>query len=379
MRVLIFEPSLAGHHLEYLHHIYEGASERPDNEFIFAVPCQEWVKMKDKCTWPESKNISFTMLDDSDCQNLGRGSMLAQTWRLSRYVRRIVFQCNADCVFMISLAGAIPFLPLMLPSRIKLSGIIYKIYLRESKGWISQFIDKIRYSIMAHNNSVNNVFILNDPNSTQILNKTYHTNRFVTLPDPIPKVDVARLVDLRSELCIEPESDVFLHFGAMEERKGTLEILRALCIMNKNTLAEKTFIFAGCVGSSIKEVFYCLVEKARRAGANIIVKDEFCSFDYLHSLCKIANCILIPYLFTSLSSGALGYSALHETPVIGPRNGLIGELIENNGLGLTIETIDPEHIAEILTDFVRYEIKSQYVKQNSIENFIRTVFQKNDY
>lgn len=375
MRVLVFEPSLSGHHLEYLHHIYEGAAERTDCEFVFAVPCQEWSNMKDKCIWPEAKNISFMMLDDSDCQGLGRGSMLAQSWRQARYIRKIALQSNVDRIFLISLAGAIPFLPLILPSRIKLSGIIYKIYLRESKRWISRAIDIIRYSVMAHNNSVDNVFILNDPRSTQILNKTYHTKKFKTIPDPISKVDKTKLRDLRSELGINSKSAVFLHFGAMEERKGTLEILRALCIMNQSTLAEKTFIFAGCVGFGIKKDFYNLVERARNEGVNIIVIDEFCSFDYLHSLCKTADCILIPYLFTSLSSGALGYGAIHDTPVIGPKDGLIGELIENNSLGLTIEKVDPVHIAEALNNFVRFKTKSQYVKQNSIENFINTIFQ----
>ena len=66
MRVLIFEPSLSGHHLEYLQHLYNGAVGRLDCEFVFAVPHEEWSRMKGKCSWPEARNISFLMLDDSE-------------------------------------------------------------------------------------------------------------------------------------------------------------------------------------------------------------------------------------------------------------------------------------------------------------------------
>lgn len=375
MRILIFEPSLSGHHLEYLQHLYNGAVGRPDCEFVFAVPREEWSRMKGKCSWPEAGNVSFFMLDDSGCQGLGCGSMLAQSWKLSRYVKRIVHQCDADRVLLISLAGAIPFLPIILPSRVKLSGIIYKIYLRAPKHGVRGWLDKVRYNIMAHGHSMGKVFILNDPRSTEKLNLSYHSDRFISLPDPVPAIDASVLRNLRPDMDIQSDTKMFLHFGAMDERKGTLEILKALCLMTKEEHAGKVFVFAGRVGQKIKAEFYHLVDKACSEGANIKVRDEFCEYDYLNDLCHTADCILIPYLFTDLSSGALGYAAVHHTPVIGPASGLIGELINDNRLGVCVDKISAEKLKKAICEF-SYNANdgfSKYAEDNSSGQFINLI------
>ncbi len=375
MRVLIFEPSLSGHHLEYLQHLYNGAVGRLDCEFVFAVPHEEWSRMKGKCSWPEARNISFLMLDDSECQGLGGGSMLAQSWKVSRYVRRIARQCDADRVLLISLAGAIPFLPILLPNRVKLSGIIYKIYLRAPKHGLRKWLDKVRYTIMAHGRSMGKVFILNDQRSAKELNLSYNSDKFISLPDPVPNIVVSALRNLRQDMNIQPDSKMFLHFGAMDERKGTLEILKALCLMTKDELADKVFVFAGRVGQKIKADFYHLADKARSTGANIIVRDEFCEYGYLNDLCHTADCILIPYLFTDLSSGALGYAAVHHTPVIGPASGLIGELISDNSLGECVDKISAETLKKAICEFSynANDCFSKYAEDNSSLQFVNTI------
>ena len=114
-------------------------------------------------------------------------------------------------------------------------------------------------------------------------------------------------------------------------------------------------------GKKIKADFYHLADKARSTGANIIVRDEFCEYGYLNDLCHTADCILIPYLFTDLSSGALGYAAVHHTPVIGPASGLIGELISDNSLGECVDKISAETLKK---PFVSFRIMQMTVFQN---------------
>lgn len=374
MKILIFEPSLSGHHLEYLQHLYNGAVGRPDCEFVFAVPREEWSRMRDKCSWSEAKNVKFVMLDDSKCKAVETGSMLAKSWKLSRMIRRVALEHRVNEIFLITLAGAIPFLPLILLSKIKISGIIYNIYLRAPKKGLRGLIDKFRYWVMSHNRSMTKVFILNDPNSMDMLNKIYHTNKFINLPDPVPQIDLVNLTDLRSEMDISPEKKVFLHFGAMDKRKGTLEILRALCLMTREELIDKKFIFAGRIDREIYDDFYRLIYRASTNGADIFVRDEFCPYDYIHSLCSTSDCLLIPYTHTSQSSGVLGYAAVHCKPVIGPSDGLIGELIRENKLGITVGNINPENIAKAITEFNKYLISCDYAKKNSIERFIDVIF-----
>lgn len=72
MRYLIFDPTLSGHHLEYIHHIYLGAIQRPEFEYVFAVPEDEWQQVKDNQEWPPANNISLVMLDDHLCKEIGK-------------------------------------------------------------------------------------------------------------------------------------------------------------------------------------------------------------------------------------------------------------------------------------------------------------------
>ena len=61
--VLIFEPDLNGHRLEYLHHIYSEAILHLEVKFVFAIP--SGFKEKDiSLNWPKSSNITFHLLED---------------------------------------------------------------------------------------------------------------------------------------------------------------------------------------------------------------------------------------------------------------------------------------------------------------------------
>lgn len=375
MATLIFDNVLAGHHLEYIHHIYNGARNRIGEEFVFAVPKQEWDNVREKCEWPHADNIRWVMLDDEECKKALDGSMLTRCFKLSKLIKKVALKEKVDCIKLISLAGVIPFLPLMLPNNIKLSGIIYKIYLRASKTGIRRIIDYLRYTIMAKSRSMDKVFILNDSRSAKNLNKIYKTNRFITLADPVPRLNTKDIKDLRNELKIPDSSTVFLHFGAMDERKGTIEILRAINLLTERELKNRYFIFAGRVNDRIKDEFYHLAVEANKKRANIIVKDEFCSYGLLYSLCNTSDCILIPYLLTDLSSGALGYAALFKKPVIGPAGGLIGDLITTYNLGYTIDHITSPAIALAIKTLSLKPLNTCYAEVNTLEKFTSTFLQ----
>ena len=99
---------------------------------------------------------------------------------------------------------------------------------------------------------------------------------------------------------------------------------------------------------------------------------EFCEYGYLNDLCHTADCILIPYLFTDLSSGALGYAAVHHTPVIGPASGLIGELISDNSLGECVDKISAETLKKAICEFSynANDCFSKYAEDNSSLQFV---------
>ena len=205
----------------------------------------------------------------------------------------------------------------------------------------------MRYSIFVNNKSVERILVLNDQYAVDQLNNIYSTDKFCFLPDPVPNIDMSKVKNIRCELGINPEDNVYLHFGGLDSRKGTLEILDAIALMSEEELEGKVFVFAGRVYKSIHDDFYERYERLKDK-VKILVFDEFCDYVFLNNLCYSCDCILIPYKNPNQSSGVIGYASLFQKPVIGPSQGLLGRLIKEYKLGVTIDNIDKEMILESL-------------------------------
>ena len=188
----------------------------------------------------------------------------------------------------------------------------------------------------------------------------------------MPFIDKAKIRDIHQTLLIPKEKTIYLHFGALEERKGTLDILKAILISEKKELENKAFVFAGLVGTSIKEQFYNLVGEGM-AKTTIKIYDEFCDNDFLYNLCYTCDCILIPYKNTIQSSGVLGYASYFQKPVIGPNKNLLGRLISDNKLGIIIEDVSPEGLKDALMKDLPL-CSSQYASNHKIKDFNNIIY-----
>lgn len=263
----------------------------------------------------------------------------------------------------------LPALSFVLPKSVDFRGIIYRIALNDcGLSLKSRIVEKIKYNLLAKSRIFRKVFVLNDRKSAQRLNGLYHVDKFTYLPDPFPRTSVPR--NLRAELHIPSENLVYLHFGGLGLRKGTITILEAIDMIKdaKNI----TFVFAGKIGKDCRKQFYSMVEKLK-GKTQILVYDEFCTYDFLASIAYTSDCILIPYQNVTQSSGVLGYAAQYDKPVIGPDAGLLGEIIKNNVLGKVIDfPITPESLASAIENAgsIKPVDGSKYRKENSVENFL---------
>ena len=129
------------------------------------------------------------------------------------------------------------------------------------------------------------------------------------------------------------------------------------------------FFFAGRITDSIKNEFNELVDTIGDR-ANIIIEDGFFPFEVLGAFIKNSDWILIPYKTKSQSSGILGHAAYFQKPVIGVRDSLIGNIIEEYNLGVCIEKSNAESIKMNLEHLPKLTIKeSGYVESHSIDMF----------
>lgn len=371
MKTLIFEPTLSGHHLEYLHHYYLGALEKTDEEFIFLVH-KDFERVKQQYAWPQSDNISFQYIDDKFDSKLKCSNIYVLGWNVSRVLNHYVRKLGVDKVLLTMLMQFIPFIIFLLPSKVRVRGIMYKIYLYEQERMSTARLlaEKLRFWIASKSKIIDTIFVLNDEDSAKKFNEIYSTSKFKFLPDPVPDVALSDVKDLRKELGISNDCKIYLHFGGLNQRKGTLDILRAIIDAPQEILNNKVFVFAGKQNDAFRKLFYPLYDQAKRK-CKIIVFDEFCTYEHLYNLCYTCDVVLMPYYLTNLSSGVLGYAALFGKPVIGPKAGLIGHLIAKYQLGVCVDI--PFGYESIKIELKKPVGQNEYTNKNHLNSFIKQI------
>jgi hypothetical protein len=375
-RILIFDDQLTGHHLEYLHHLYEGASKSKTVEFIFALPL-EFQELKSKLVWEESDNIIFHLFQHDE-NNISGGAVL-KSFKKSKYVKKVALKYSVNEVFFITLMAFLPAISFVLPKNIKISGIIYLIYLYrwKSSSLILKIFDSLKYLLLSKRDNIKSVFILNDESAPVFLNKKFNTSKFTYLPDPFIPINKSDIQNIRCKYEIPQNNIVYLHFGGLSARKGTLKILDAIEILEDDDLRGKTFIFAGKIYPDIKGEFYNKYNKIRNK-VQILCFDKFCDYSFLGSLCLSSDFILLPYSNTAQSSGIIGYGAQFNIPVVVSNSGLLGKLVKRYKLGYSTDISSSVKIA----DFIKSKIvdnyyknrESSYIVEHNISQFIQPIF-----
>lgn len=346
MNILIYEMNLNGHRLEYIYHLYMLAVDMPNDHFYFVVG-ESFNEKKKMFVWPEVPNISIETRACEDVQPRGRQRLLRLynsqkdlATMLSEYVKKY----NIDKIFAISIIHYVPFLPVFLPTGVKIDGILYSLFPWEGKSFLFRKLDYLKYITFKLYGCFANIYTLNDRFSAAKLNKTFHTSKFKYLPDPYTKIEYNVNRDFRKENNISEDKIVFAHFGGLQSRKGTMVIMESLKLLTAEEREKYVFVFAGHIYDEIKQKFYDAYNSLK-SSIHIIVKDEFCDYEYLASLCIGCNAILIPYLVTTQSSGLLGYASQFQKPVIAPSGGIIGRLVADFRLGITVPLVNKEILA----------------------------------
>lgn len=371
-RILIYDTTISGHHMEYLHHIYM-ATEGVDAEFVLAIP-EEFKNVKNKLEWPERNNVSFDLISRKQLTSLNGGWLFSRLKR-ARLCSQYVKKHKIDDIFFLELIIQFPFLPIMLPKGVKVSGILYQLipYEWPRLSCISKIKCGLEVWSYAKNKCVIAPMILNDLSCASYYNRFFHTEKFVSIVDPAMPLNY-NPQNRRSEFDMSDDDKMILHFGAMNTRKGTILLLEAASQMSKEQLNDKVFVFAGKIGSDIKDKFYSLMDSLKIRGVRIYVFDEFCSYERLADLCYSCDCIVVPYRNYSYSSGLIGYSAQFNKTVIGPSQGILGKLIRRNGLGLTFSEMTPSCIAQVLSSpncYLRRE--NRYAEIENVQSFTNTI------
>jgi glycosyltransferase involved in cell wall biosynthesis len=198
------------------------------------------------------------------------------------------------------------------------------------------------------------------------------------LPDPVevdsqPEVDA---VALRQTLDIWPNRKICLLFGVLTERKGAHQLLAAIEKLPPALCQQLCFLLVGPTPADQQQWLTARVQ--------IICHHSFVADHTIQSYFQLADLILAPYQRHVGSSGVLVRAAAAQRPVLAADFGLMGELTRRYQLGLTVDTTNPDAIAQALCQFATAPIEQfasveqmqQFAAQNRAERFAKQIFQQ---
>jgi len=373
-RYLIYDTVLSGHHIEYLHHIYNGAISDSDNKYIIAVP-ELFKEKKTLLNWPEVPNIDFYYIKENDINKKSRFN----AYNKARLLGKVCKKTQPTHLFLIMLMSYLPFI-FLVPNGIKISGVIYRIYLYDWKNesLFKKIKDFLTYFVLTKTKRISRAFILNDKISTIYLNKIWSTNIFHYLPDPyVPFVENEK-VNIRHEYGISSQKKVFLHIGSISKRKGTLEIFKIIERLDEKKSNNYCFIIAGKFDEKIKKELYSLYECVKNK-VQIVLIDSFIPYEDIANLCKNCDFLLLPYLETSRSSGIIGYGAQFGKPSIVPRHGLLGKLVMRYDLGICLKDDFVDSFINNRNRILQHNqsVSNRYLKEHTTKLFSSIILNQN--
>ena len=366
---ILFDTRTKGHHVEYIHHIYMMMVEKRNENYVIIVP-EDIKERTAEYEWPYASNINFDLIPSTSINKVENGNFLLKSLKKVLLLKKYINKYNPSDVFLVVLIGFIPFLPFFISKKTHIIGIIYKIYLYEwvNYSFFRKFVEILKYKVISCNNCISNVMILNDASAALKLNKLYNTNKFGFIPDPYNRINYEPQ-NIREKLGILESKKMFIHFGSLSKRKGTLIILEALNSLPTDECNKISIVIAGIVRNDIRKEFYELIDCLKEKHVDIQIFDEFCSNEFIANLCYTTDFVLIPYEEYSQSSGIIAHAVNFNVPVIGPSKGLIGKIIKKYKVGILLNDINSSEIAKVMINAKPYKIYSNYCEISTVERF----------
>lgn len=244
---------------------------------------------------------------------------------------------------------------------------------------------RLQYRLMLCNRNVERVFLLNDSVVATQLNSSYRRRSpFRCLPDPLPILATNGGAAIRVEGGKHLNGRyTFLCVGSMAPRKGCLEILDALSKLDVSILSRIELRFVGRFDAAYRKLVEQMVGALLQVAPElqIHIEDRFVSFKEMSEEFNFADCILAPYIGFMGSSGIIGHACMHRRPLIACREGLLGELVLQLGLGGVVNPRDASAFAGVLKRAVQGGLELDrsaaegYVAQASSISFGRALIE----
>lgn len=397
-RIMVFSPWCYGHHPTYLRHLISyWCQQQLPGTLAFVVSEQflqehaDVVALSKKCD--DRQSIQFVTIASSEQAELeaatsGWQRAFNQYKLIDKYAS--LLKATQGLIIYFDSCQLPLVLGLKLPCRY--SGIYYRPTFHYSLfgGSIPTWRERLQHLReqiflwrLLHHPQFKTLFCL-DPLAIKPIARLGNGDRVTHLPDPIElsAADELSVAKLRSNLGIEPHRRIFLSFGRLSEgRKGIPQLVEAVALLSPDLQQQICLLF---VGEPNREQLAAWLNPLRQlATVQIVDVYGYVPEADVNAYFQLADVVLAPYQRHVGMSGILLQAAAASKPVLSSDYGLMGELIQQYGLGLAVDSTIPTEIATGLTRLLvessanlgdRVKMK-EFAVANSPERFASIIFQ----
>lgn len=372
-RILIYEPSHAGHHLKYVQLLVRAFSSL-GRDVILASTRESFASEEYALLLKRHENLFATVTVDH--RGLGRR---LKPWLDAWSILELAARYRCDCVFL-------PYLD----SYLRALGILGAVYpsarnacfegilmdgacsLDAVHGSVGQRMRRLATRRALARGILRKVYFLDE----SIL-ASYRRNipgarsQMVPCPDPIETDHTIPREEFRARFGIRSDARVLGVFGMIDARKGVDLLIRAferygpqshecLLLMGKHTPAVLDHI------------------RTCRAAPNIVSVDRFVTDDEMISGIHAADAVAAVYPRHLSSASIVIRAAAAGKPVLGGNFGWIGRVVGRHGLGRVCDPLDQAalvHGIEWAFDDPRLDLDraSRFARENSAERFVEVI------
>lgn len=384
MKTLFFDIDNTGHHSEYLGHLVDHI---PDNNnvdsYYFIVHPHFSILFPDISNKAKSKqNIIWVEITSSELEETRFGGIIKKSFSNFHLMKSYAELFNVDHVCLLYF-NSFQFALIIFRTSFTISGILFLQFYRMST---KNLYDKLKYyrkylttKLYCFNSKITKIYVLNDQKTVDFFNNEFKKGLFEVLPDPIPNLIPLNNFNINKEFNVEDNRKIFLHIGALDSRKGSIEIIESISYLNKEIQKQLCFLYVGKAKEEFeKELLNKIKIYQTKSCVQIIWINSFVSNEMMKSLFDNSYCVLMPYKNAEASSGILGHAAYAGKKVIGTNYGLLKDLIEDNNLGIVVDKVSPSLIADGIVKVFDFNLHAthaeSFVSQHTVCNFSEIIF-----
>jgi glycosyltransferase involved in cell wall biosynthesis len=400
--VMLFDLSIEGHHPAYIQHLIQYWCDCQVSGCLHIVVSPKFLErhadvVSLAANYPQSK-VNFVAISPT-----AAASLKSNKSGVSRTIRAFQ-EWDLLCHYASSLQAthclAMYFDTCMLPLAVgkkppcPISGIYFKPtfhydrFDRFTPSWkyrLQQVRERQILSANLQKPQLQTLFCL-DPLVVKYIESVRGAFKAIPVPDPVAIAPVSerQVIELRQRLGIEPSRKILLLFGALTSRKGIGQLLAALALLPPELGEKVCLLLVGQANlSNQAEIASQIAAIPANLKLRILSHYEFVAESEVHTYFHLADLVLAPYQRHMGMSGILMLAAAAGKPVLSSDYGLMGEIVKQHRLGMTVDSTQPAEIARGLTQFLLHsseelgdrESMRSFAEQNSPERFASKIFQ----